>query len=139
VRLLPPIGRHAKVFCVGFNYAAHSAEMSREVPEVPTLFLRYPESLVGAGAAVLRPAESVEFDWEGEVAMVIGRAARRVEQGEAMQYVAGFTALTDNSIRDWQFASTQATAGKNWEASGACGPWLLADPLVDGSDLKLSS
>ena len=137
VTLLPPIGRGAKVFCVGFNYATHSAEMDRELPKVPTLFLRHPASLVGHGTPVLRPSESAEFDWEGEVAIVIGSPARRVGAASAMDHVAGYTAFADNSIRDWQFHSTQATAGKNWEASGSCGPWLASSSDVDGDALAL--
>lgn len=137
VQLLPPIGRNAKIFCVGFNYATHSAEMDRELPNQPTLFLRYPDSLVGHGSPIVRPAESVEFDWEGEVAIVIGSSARRVSTSTAMRHVSGFTAIADNSIRDWQFHSTQATAGKNWPASGSCGPWLLASSGVDGDALGL--
>jgi 2-keto-4-pentenoate hydratase/2-oxohepta-3-ene-1,7-dioic acid hydratase in catechol pathway len=134
VQLLPPIGVHAKIFCVGFNYATHSAEMDRDLPKEPTLFVRFPDTLVGHGAPVFRPAESPQFDWEGEVAIVIGASARRVPARAAMAHVAGFTAIADNSIRDWQFHSTQATAGKNWFASGACGPWLLTTGSTDGSD-----
>lgn len=139
VQLLPPISAHAKIFCVGFNYASHGAEMEREIPTHPTLFVRYPESLVGHGASVIRPRESIELDWEGEVGLVIGRRCRRASKEDALSYVAGFTLVADNSIRDWQFHSTQATAGKNWEASGACGPWLLTRDEVAGRDLVLET
>lgn len=139
VILLPPIGTNAKIFCVGFNFLKHSAEMDRELPTEPTLFLRYPDSLVGHGTPVVRPHESVEFDWEGELAIVIGRPTRRIEAADAMKHVAGFTALADNSIRDWQFHSTQATAGKNWEASGSCGPWLVGADEIDGDNLLLTT
>lgn len=124
VRLLPPIASDAKVFCVGYNYASHGDEMGREVPEHPTVFLRFPDSLVGSGTPVRRPPESPQLDWEGEVGVVIGAAARRVPRHLAHQHVAGYTLVADNSVRDWQFHSQQATAGKNWPASGACGPWL---------------
>ncbi len=124
VRLLPPITPDAKVFCVGYNYAAHGAEMDKEVPQHPTVFLRFTDSLVGSGVPVRRPPESNQLDWEGEVGVVIGAPARRVPRHRAHRHVAGYTLVADNSVRDWQFHSTQATAGKNWAASGACGPWL---------------
>lgn len=139
VQLLPPISTHAKIFCVGFNYASHGAEMDREIPEHPTLFLRYPETLVGHGASVVRPRESTQLDWEGEVGLVIGRPCRRASREDALSHVAGFTLVADNSIRDWQFHSTQATAGKNWEASGACGPWLVTRDELAGRDLVLET
>lgn len=124
VRPLPPIAASAKVFCVGYNYASHGAEMERDVPAHPTVFLRFPDSLVGSGTPVRRPPESPQLDWEGEVGVIIGAQARRVPRHLAHHHVAGYTLVADNSVRDWQFHSNQATAGKNWPASGACGPWL---------------
>jgi 2-keto-4-pentenoate hydratase/2-oxohepta-3-ene-1,7-dioic acid hydratase in catechol pathway len=133
VRWEPPIGEHAKVFCVGFNYATHAAESEREVPTHPTLFTRYPDSFVGDGQAVVRPYDSDSLDWEGEAALVIGAPARRVEPAKAARYIAGHTCVAENSVREWQLHSGQATAGKNWFASGACGPWLVTrDEVGDG-------
>lgn len=133
VRWEPPIGEHAKVFCVGFNYAAHAEESAREVPAHPTLFTRYPDSFVGNGQAVIRPYDSDSLDWEGEVAVVIGAPARRVDPVKAVRHIAGFTCVAENSVREWQLHSGQATAGKNWIASGACGPWLVTrDEAGDG-------
>lgn len=137
VELLPPMGRNAKIFCVGFNYLTHSTEMDRAVPEQPTLFIRHPDSVTGPDRPIWRPAESHELDWEGEVAIVVGATARRVPATNAHAYIAGYTAFADNSIRDWQFASTQATAGKNWLNSGSCGPWMRTLDGVTLNDLQL--
>ncbi|WP_109524939.1 fumarylacetoacetate hydrolase family protein [Nocardia aurea] len=138
ITLLPPIGTHAKIICVGFNYAPHARETGAELPTKPTLFTRFPDSVVGHGAPILHPADSDGFDWEGEVAVVIGRPARRVPPHRALDYVTGFTCFADNSVREWQQHSTQATAGKNWPATGSCGPWLVTpDEVGDGSDLKI--
>lgn len=130
---LPPVTGGAKVFCVGFNFAAHAKESEREVPTHPTLFLRFPDSFVGAGTDVARPPESPQLDWEGEVALVIGRGGRRIPVGSALEHVAGYTCMAENSVRDWQFHSPQATAGKNWAGSGALGPWVVTrDESGDG-------
>ncbi|WP_063052495.1 fumarylacetoacetate hydrolase family protein [Nocardia arthritidis] len=138
ITLLPPIGDHAKIICVGFNYAPHAQETGVELPTRPTLFTRFPDSVVGHDAPILRPGDSDCFDWEGEVAVVIGRPARRVPPRRALDHIAGFTCFADNSIRDWQQHSSQATAGKNWSATGACGPWLVTpDELGHGADLKI--
>ncbi len=120
----PPLGDHAKVLCAGMNYAAHATESGRDVSEHPTFFLRFPDSFVGTGVPVVRPADEESLDWEGEIAIVIGRAGRRIATADAWDHVAGVTAMAENSVRDWQLHSTQATAGKNWAASGALGPWL---------------
>ncbi|MCE0765544.1 fumarylacetoacetate hydrolase family protein [Pseudonocardia kujensis] len=120
----PPIGEHAKVICVGMNYAAHAVESGREVLEQPTLFARFPDSFVGAGTPVVRPAVADSLDWEGEAAIVIGRGGRHLTEDEAWEHVAGVTAMAENSVRTWQLHSTQATAGKNFAGSGAIGPWL---------------
>jgi 2-keto-4-pentenoate hydratase/2-oxohepta-3-ene-1,7-dioic acid hydratase in catechol pathway len=137
IQLLPPIGQHAKVFCVGFNYGSHATEMATEAPVNPTLFVRFPQTIVGSGTPVVCPSESPEFDWEGEVALVIGRPGRRIAATEALDHVVGITGFADNSIRDWQFNSTQATAGKNWEDSGSCGPWILTGAAVEPDDARL--
>jgi 2-keto-4-pentenoate hydratase/2-oxohepta-3-ene-1,7-dioic acid hydratase in catechol pathway len=103
------------------------------------LFTRFPDSLVGSGQPVERPADSVELDWEGEVTLVIGAAARRVAPQDAAVHIAGVTVMAENSVRDWQSHSAQATAGKNWEASGACGPWLVTSDEVGDGPLTLTT
>lgn len=120
----PPLGDHAKVLCAGMNYAAHATESGRDVLEHPTFFLRFPDSFVGTGVPVVRPTDEESLDWEGEIAVVIGRPGRRIAEADAWDHVAGVTAMAENSVRDWQLHSTQATAGKNWAASGSLGPWL---------------
>ncbi|MDL5158257.1 fumarylacetoacetate hydrolase family protein [Actinomycetospora termitidis] len=133
----PPAGDHPKIVCVGFNYPAHAAESSRgpaDVPTHPTLFTRFADSFVGAGTPVVRPTGDDSLDWEGEAALVIGRPGRRIAADDAWAYVAGVTCMAENSVRDWQLHSTQATAGKNWHHSGAVGPWVTtADELGRGA------
>ncbi|MPZ66158.1 MAG: 5-oxopent-3-ene-1,2,5-tricarboxylate decarboxylase [Pseudonocardiaceae bacterium] len=135
----PPIGTHAKIVCVGYNYATHARETGTQLPEWPTLFTRYPDSLVGSGQPVVRPTDTDSLDWEGEVAVVIGAPARRVPSHAAADYIAGFTCLAENSVREWQQHSTQATAGKNWAASGACGPWLVTSDEVGEEPMELTT
>jgi len=136
--LLAPIAPGATVYCVGINYKAHAGEAGRELPPNPSLFLRRPGSLVGAGQPLQRPVDSVQLDFEGELALVIGRGGRHIAPEDAMQHVAAYTCFNDGSVRDFQKHSV--TAGKNFEASGACGPWLTsADEVADPSDLRLQT
>lgn len=133
----PPIGAHAKIVCVGFNYAAHAEESGRELPTRPTLFTRFPDTVVGAGVPVVRPAGEDTLDWEGEVALVIGRPARRIAVADAWAHVAGVTCMAENSVRAWQQHSPQATAGKNWAGSGAIGPWLTTADEIGPAALRV--
>lgn len=138
----PPLGDHPKVVCVGFNYAAHAAESPRggtgELAH-PTLFARFGDSFVGAGTPVVRPAGEDSLDWEGEAALVVGRAGRRIPVADAWSHVAGVTCVAENSVRDWQLHSTQATAGKNWHHSGAVGPWLTTTDEVGDGPLRVTT
>lgn len=134
--LLAPIAPGATVYCVGINYKAHAGEAGRELPPNPSFFLRRPSSLVGAGQPLCRPVDSEQLDFEGELALVIGRGGRYIAVADAMQHVAAYTCFNDGSVRDFQRHSV--TAGKNFEASGACGPWLTsADEIADPGDLRL--
>lgn len=138
--VLPPVPRPGKILCVGMNYAAHIREMGREPPAYPALFIRFPDSLVGHGQPVVRPRVSREFDYEGELAVVIGRVARHVHRDRALDVVAGYTCLLDGSARDWQRHTSQFTAGKNFRHSGAVGPWLVTrDELPDPRALTLQT
>jgi 2-keto-4-pentenoate hydratase/2-oxohepta-3-ene-1,7-dioic acid hydratase in catechol pathway len=140
VRFLPVIPAPGKVICVGVNYLAHIREMGREPPAYPTLFTRYPDTLVGHGEPIRRPRESVRYDYEGELALVIGRPARRVAAADALDHVAGFTAFLDGSVRDWQNHTSQFIPGKNFPATGACGPWLVTrDELPDPARLRIET
>jgi 2-keto-4-pentenoate hydratase/2-oxohepta-3-ene-1,7-dioic acid hydratase in catechol pathway len=132
VELLPVIPDPPAVWCVGVNYEDHLKETGREPTKYPTLFLRVAASQVGHGGAMVRPRVSVELDYEGELAVVIGRAGRHIPEKEAMGYVAGYSCYNDGSVRDWQRHTTQFGPGKNFHRTGAFGPWLVTrDELPD--------
>lgn len=125
VSFLPPVPNPDKVFCIGVNYRPHLVEMRREPSRYPVVFLRTPGSLVGHREAIVRPSASDDFDYEGEVAVVIGRRGRHIGRDDALDHVAGISAFMDGSVRDWQTHTSQFTPGKNFAASGAMGPWLV--------------
>ncbi|MCB1597545.1 MAG: fumarylacetoacetate hydrolase family protein [Gammaproteobacteria bacterium] len=133
-----PIPDPARIICVGMNYLEHIHEMGRKRPEYPGVFIRFTDSMVGHRQPVYRPRISTQYDYEGELAVVIGRRARYLKAAEALDYVAGYTCLLDGSVRDWQNHTTQFVPGKNFPASGSCGPWLVTgDEIPDPSTLKL--
>ena len=125
LRLLPPIPQPGRIVCIGLNYRSHIAETGRDMPQYPMLFPRYPDSLVGAGQPMVRPHASNDYDYEGELAFVIGKPGRHIPAGHAMAHVAGYACFNDGSIRDFQRHTTQFLPGKNFTASGAFGPWLV--------------
>jgi 2-keto-4-pentenoate hydratase/2-oxohepta-3-ene-1,7-dioic acid hydratase in catechol pathway len=136
----PVIPNPSRIICVGINYLEHIHEMGREKPDYPTLFTRFPDTLVGHGQAIVRPRISTQFDYEGELAIVIGKPARYVSAAAALDHVAGYTCLLDGSIRDWQRHTTQFTPGKNFPATGGCGPWLVTtDEIPDPAALRLTT
>ncbi len=140
LEFLPPVTRPDKILCVGVNYRPHIAEMGREVPEYPVVFVRFPGSLVGHDRPILRPEVSEQFDFEGELAVVIGRRARHVTRHEALEYVGGYSCFMDGSVRDWQRHTMQFTPGKNFERSGAMGPCIVtSDAIPDPSLLELTT
>lgn len=140
VRFLPPLARPAKIICVGLNYHGHMTETGRAPVDHPTLFSRWPDSHVGHGAPMIRPAVSHMFDFEGELAVVIGKAGWQVPQAEAMDHVLGYSCYNDGSIRDFQRHTSQFLPGKNFRASGAFGPWIvLADAVPDHRALTLTT
>jgi len=141
VRFLPVIpDPAAKFLCVGINYLPHILEMGRERPDYPVIFVRFADSLVGHLEPMARPRESEQFDYEGELAVVIGRRARRVERSRALEYVAGYSCFNDGSVRDFQRHGLQWTPGKNFHASGAFGPWLVtADEQSDPTRFRLTT
>ena len=125
VRLVAPVDDDVRILCAGFNYRSHAAEADREVPKHPTFFTRYASSIVGSGEQVVIPNASSWLDWEGEVAIAIGRGGRAIPVADAMQHVGGYVCFGDHSVRDFQLHGTQATAGKNFDRSGAVGPWIV--------------
>lgn len=136
LQLLPPLTPTATVYCVGINYRAHASEAGREAAAHPSIFIRRQASLVGAGQALASPEGSTQFDFEGELALVIRSAGRHIAPDDAWRHIAAYTCLMDGSVRDFQKHSV--TAGKNFEHSGACGPWLVtADEIPDAGQLIL--
>lgn len=137
VCFLPVIDNPNKIFGVGMNYQEKRQEFDASSP-APTLFVRFPDSQTGHGDFVLKPEESNELDYEGELAIVIGKAGRNINQKEAMSHVAGYSCYMDGSVRDWQHS--WFTAGKNWPKTGAFGPWLVtSDELPDPHDLAIET
>lgn len=128
----PLVGRPSKVVCVGLNYRNHIAEMGRPMPEYPTLFPKWADCLIGAGDDIQRPAETQEFDWEVELAVVIGRPVRRATTEQAEAAIAGFTVLNDVTCRDWQFRTREWTQGKNWDSTTPLGPVLVTPDELPG-------
>ena len=127
------VGRPSKVVCVGLNYRAHVQEMGRDLPEHPTLFPKFAETLIGATDDIMLPAETEALDWEVELAVVIGAEVRRATGNAAEAAIAGFTVLNDITCRDWQARTTQWLQGKCWEATTPVGPYLVTpDELTGG-------
>lgn len=125
VRLLPVIPDPDKIFCVGVNYASHVRETGREMPGKPMIFTRFAQSQIGHGADIILPHVSEQLDYEGELAIVIGRRSRYVGVEEAASRIAGYSCYNDASIRDWQRHSQQFTPGKTFPGTGAFGPWMV--------------
>jgi 2-keto-4-pentenoate hydratase/2-oxohepta-3-ene-1,7-dioic acid hydratase in catechol pathway len=126
VQVLPPVPDPGKIVCIGLNYRKHAAEVGADIdslPEIPTIFAKYPNALVADGATVRVPTAKTDF--EAEVAFVVGRRAQDVEEADALDYIAGYTLLNDLSARDLQGATPQWMAGKVFDGSAPCGPWLV--------------
>ncbi|RQV18546.1 FAA hydrolase family protein [Burkholderia cenocepacia] len=138
VTLEPVIPRPNKIICVGINYVAHAAEAGRTVGKYPVIFHRYAETLLPHGAPLIRPTISDNFDFEAELAVVIGRGGAHIAPEDAMNHVAGYTCFNDASVRDWQFHTHQYGMGKNFRGTGALGPWLVtADEIADYRELSV--
>jgi acylpyruvate hydrolase len=128
----PVVLRPSKVVCVGLNYRTHIQEMGRDLPEYPTLFGKFFDAIIGAYDDILRPAETEMFDWEAELAVVIGRDVRRADEAAAIDAIAGFTVLNDITCRDWQFRTREWLQGKNWDSTTPLGPYLVTPDEVGG-------
>ena len=138
--LLPVIPNPGKIFCVGHNYETHRQETGRDKTEHPSIFVRFADSQIGHGAPLLLPAVSTMFDYEGELAVVIGKGGRAIPAERALEHVAGYSCYNDASVRDWQWHTRQFTPGKNFPGTGAFGPWLVtADEIPDPSLLSVTT
>lgn len=122
----------SKVVCVGLNYRNHILEMGRDLPEYPTLFSKYDDTLLGATDDIVRPAETEKFDWECELTIVIGKEVRRATGSEAEEAIAGFTIMNDVTARDWQFRTREWLQGKNFEATTPVGPVVVTPDELEG-------
>jgi 2-keto-4-pentenoate hydratase/2-oxohepta-3-ene-1,7-dioic acid hydratase in catechol pathway len=140
VILLPPIPDPAKIVCVGLNYDEHRAETGREPTGHPVLFSRFADSQVGHGSPIVKPRNSDRLDYEGELAVVVGKAGRHVSRAEALGHVAGYACYDDASVRDFQAHTHQYLPGKNFPATGSFGPHIVtADEIPDPSELILTT
>ena len=143
ITYLPPIPNGQKVVCIGVNYAERNAEYKDNsvLPDYPSVFLRYIDSFVGHRQAVQRPPESPQLDYEGEIVLIIGKTGRRIPQNQALKHIAGLTLMNEGTIRDWvRHAKFNVTQGKNFEKSGAIGPFLVTtDEIADFTNLQLQT
>jgi 2-keto-4-pentenoate hydratase/2-oxohepta-3-ene-1,7-dioic acid hydratase in catechol pathway len=139
-RFLKPIARPGKILCVGVNFADRNLEYKdgSEQPKYPSLFVRFPDSLVAHEEAMVRPPESTMLDYEGEVAIIIGHRGRRIAQAEALSHVAGYSICNEGTIRDWlRHGKFNVTQGKNFEHSGAIGPWMVTPDELGTAPLRI--
>jgi len=140
VKLLPVIPNPEQIFCVGLNYADHVAETNRQTTEKPMIFMRLPASQVGHRQPILCPPESEKLDYEGEIALVIGKPGRRISESGAWAHIAGYACYNDGSVRDWQLHTAQWGPGKNFYQTGGFGPWLVtADEIPAGAEMTLTT
>jgi 2-keto-4-pentenoate hydratase/2-oxohepta-3-ene-1,7-dioic acid hydratase in catechol pathway len=133
LEFLPPVLAPEKIVCIGINYANRNADYGEaEAPRYPSIFYRAPGSLVGHRQPIVRPRESEQLDYEGEIALVMGRTGRRIARERALDYVAGATLCNEGTIRDWmRHGKFNVTQGKNWDDSGSIGPWLVTSDEID--------
>jgi 2-keto-4-pentenoate hydratase/2-oxohepta-3-ene-1,7-dioic acid hydratase in catechol pathway len=134
----PAIPAPGKILCAGINYRSHAAETGRELPMQPSMFVRFTDTLVGHGGEMIRPTVSDNFDFEGELAVIIGKSGRHIKPADALDHVAGYTCFVDGSVRDYQKFSV--TSGKNFPGTGPLGPWIVTtDEIPDPSKLTLTT
>jgi 2-keto-4-pentenoate hydratase/2-oxohepta-3-ene-1,7-dioic acid hydratase in catechol pathway len=140
VKLLPVIPNPAKIFCVGHNYETHRAETGRAKVGHPSIFLRFADTLIADGDAIIRPVNSTSLDYEAELALIIGKGGRHIAEADAMSHVAGFACANDASVRDWQWHTTQFAPGKNFPGTAPLGPWMVTpDEITDLDSVAVES
>ena len=134
VTLLPPVLAPEKILCIGVNYANRNAEYKdgSEQPKYPSMFFRTPGSLIGHGQPIVRPKASPQLDYEGEICLVIGKEGKHIAKERALEHVAGYTLCNEGTLRDWvRHAKFNVTQGKNFDASGSIGPYLVTADEID--------
>ena len=130
----PLATRPSKIICLGLNYRDHAEEAGLGIPEFPVLFARFPSSLIGHNAPIILPKVSEQLDWEAELVVVLSKGGKNIAEADALNHVAGYSVFNDASIRDYQMKTPQWTAGKNFDDTGAIGPWLVTpDELPAGA------
>lgn len=140
ITLLPVIPDPAKILCVGHNYESHRQETGRAKVDNPSIFTRYADTLVAHGAPIVLPRASDHLDFEGELAVVIGKGGRAIAEADALDHIAGYACFNDASIRDWQWHTTQFIPGKNFPGTGAFGPKLVtAEEVGDLADIRVTT
>ena len=140
LRLLPVIPNPGKILCVGLNYATHTKETGREQKDFPAIFTRWADTLIAAGDALVCPKVSDRFDYEGELAVVIGKGGRGISRANALAHVGGYSIFNDGSVRDWQRHNIQFIPGKNFPGTGGFGPELVTpDELLDLANQRLQT
>lgn len=139
VSLEPPVSRPGKILCIGLNYRDHASESKMEPPKFPTVFCKYPHTLIGNGQSILLPRATQQPDYEAELAVVIGQGGRNIAEADWQDHVFGYTILNDVSARDVQLATSQWTLGKNFPTFGTMGPWIVSkDEIPDPHQLDIS-
>ncbi|WP_240419249.1 fumarylacetoacetate hydrolase family protein [Paenibacillus periandrae] len=140
ITYLPVIVNPDKIICIGLNYDEHRIEANRAVAAQPTIFFRFANSQIGHLEDMIIPNESAKLDYEGEIAVIIGRSGRRIAEEHAYEYVAGYSCYNDGSVRDWQQHTHQWGPGKNFVGTGAFGPWMVTrGEIGDGQELTLET
>ena len=137
---LPTITDPAKIMCVGLNYKAHQEETGRGGEGYPTIFVRFADAQMGHNAPMVRPLESTSLDFEGEIALIVGKAGRRIKPAQAREHIAGFAIYNDGSVRDYQRQTSQFTPGKNFASTGGFGPWMMTlDEIGDLDAMEITT
>jgi len=140
IEYLPTIPNPSKILCVGLNYKAHQEETGRGGEGFPTIFVRFANAQMGHEQPMIRPLESQTLDFEGEIALIIGHSGRRISRQDALSHVAGFGIYNDGSVREYQRQTSQFTPGKNFNATGGFGPWLMTpDEIGDLDKLEITT
>lgn len=140
IEFLPVIPNPPKIICIGVNYETHRNEIGRDPSAKPMVFARFPASQVGHNEPMIAPPESETYDYEGEIAVIIGKPGRRISQSDSWEHIAGYAPYNDGSIREWQRHTQQWGPGKNWYKTGAFGPWMTTrGEIADNQDLHLKT